>query len=76
LLRKGKSILGFAPDTAASISRERTYSARLFAATPFTPMFLDHWELMLLPAAHDANLLIAHLDHEHFTGDIVAEIRN
>jgi nucleoside 2-deoxyribosyltransferase len=38
-------------------------------------MFLDHWDLALQPAAHEANLLIERLDYEHFTGDIVSEIR-
>jgi hypothetical protein len=66
----------YAPAIAASISRGHTYSKRLFATMPFKTSFLDHWELALQPAAHEANLLIERLDHEHFTGDIVAEIKN
>lgn len=49
---------------------------RLFAAMPFSNDYLDHWELAFQPAAHEHNLLIERLDDEHFTGDIVEEIRN
>jgi hypothetical protein len=74
--RSDKSTQGFAPTLAASISRGHTYSKRLFAAMPFKPAFLDHWDLALQPAAHEANLLIERLDYENFTGEIVSEIRN
>jgi hypothetical protein len=48
----------------------------VFAAMPFKPTFLDHWELALQQAAHEANLLIERLDYEHFTGEIISEIKN
>ncbi len=65
----------FSPQSASSISRGGTYSKRLFASLPFKKEFLDHWEYAIQPAAHDAELVIERLDHEHFVGDIVAEIR-
>jgi hypothetical protein len=67
---------GFVPYLAESISHGYTFSKRLFAAMPFKPSFLDHWELALQPAAHEANLLIERLDYEHFTGEILSEIKN
>jgi hypothetical protein len=61
--------------TAEAISNGGRYNRRLFAALPFKDEFLDHWELALQPAAHENRFVIERLDHEHFTGDIVAEIR-
>jgi hypothetical protein len=66
----------YVPNVAETISHNRTYAKRLFASMPFSPNFLDHWELALQPAAHENNLLIERLDHESFIGEIVAEIRN
>ena len=43
---------------------------------PFKTSFLDHWEFALEPAAHANNMIIERLDHEHFVGEILAEIRN
>jgi nucleoside 2-deoxyribosyltransferase len=44
---------------------------------PFSDDYLDQWELAMQPAAHDNQVIIERLDHgQHFTGDIVAEIRN
>lgn len=66
----------FSPKSATSISRGGTYSKRLFASLPFKSAFLDHWEYAIQPATHEAELVIERLDHEHFTGDIVTEIRD
>lgn len=63
-------------EVAVSISDSGQYSKRLFAAMPFSKAFDDHWDYALQPAAHTNGLLIERLDHEAFTGDIVAEIRN
>jgi hypothetical protein len=63
------------PRLAAAISSSGKYDNRLFAAMPFKDEFLDHWELALQPAAHENELLIERLDHDHFVGDVVAEIR-
>lgn len=65
----------FTPDTARAISSEGTYDRRLFAAMPFKERFLDHWEYALQPAAHANNVVIERLDHEHFVGEILTEIR-
>lgn len=68
--------IGAATPTATSdISNQGTYSKRLFAAIPFATKFLDHWQFALEPAAHANQLVIERLDHEQFTGDILAEIR-
>jgi hypothetical protein len=53
----------YVPGVAKTISHNRTYTKRLFAAMPFSPNFLDHWELALIPAAHENNILIERLDH-------------
>ena len=65
----------FSPAAATAISSGGTYERRLFAAMPFNDDFLDHWELAIQPAAHENNVVIERLDHAHFTGEIVAEIR-
>lgn len=65
----------FSQAAAAAVSSNGTYSKRLFAAMPFNESFLDQWELAMQPAAHDNSVVIERLDHTHFTGDIVSEIR-
>jgi hypothetical protein len=42
---------------------------------PFAEKFLDHLDYALAPAAHSNQLLLERLDYEHFTGDIVDEIK-
>jgi hypothetical protein len=66
----------FDTEVAQSISDGGSYQKRLFAAIPFGDEYMDHWELALQPAAHENGFVIERLDHESFTGDIVAEIRN
>ncbi len=66
----------FSPEAAKAISSSGTYERRLFAAMPFGRDYLDHWDLVFQPAAHENKLVIERLDHEVFTGDIVSEIRN
>ncbi len=66
---------GFSPEAAQAISSDRTYEKRLFAAMPFKETFLDHWEFAIQPAAHANQVLIERLDHEHFLGEIISEIR-
>ncbi|MGE3251431.1 MAG: hypothetical protein AB7L26_14435 [Hyphomonadaceae bacterium] len=61
---------------AAEISQGRTYTKRLFAALPFKDDFRDHWDLAIQPASHECGYICERLDHEVFTGDIVAEIKN
>lgn len=65
----------FTPEAAKAISSDGTYQKRLFAAMPFHRDYLDLWELAIQPAAHENGMPIERLDHEHFTGEIVSEIR-
>lgn len=65
----------FSPAAAKAVSSNGTYERRLFAAMPFSDTYLDHWELAIQPAAHENNVIIERLDHTHFTGEIVSEIR-
>ncbi|WP_135213167.1 hypothetical protein [Vitreimonas flagellata] len=66
----------FNGSVAAEISQGRTYTKRLFAALPFKDDFRDHWDLAIQPASHECGYICERLDHEIFTGDIVAEIKN
>lgn len=65
----------FSPEAARAISSAGTYEKRLFAAMPFGEKYLDHWEFALEPAAHKNKVVIERLDHEHFVGEILTEIR-
>lgn len=65
----------FSEPLAVEISQGRTYSKRLFAALPFKDDFRDHWDLAIQPASHECGYICERMDHEVFTGDIVAEIK-
>lgn len=67
--------LEFDRDLGERLSDGGAYRKRIFTAMPFAKKFLDHWEFALQPAGHSLNLLMERLDHEYFTGDIVAEIK-
>lgn len=74
-LRRPTASGRFSPQAAREISSSGTYEKRLFAAMPFGEKYLDHWEFALEPAAHKNKVVIERLDHEHFVGEILSEIR-
>ena len=47
----------------------------VFAAMPFAPKFEDTYLAAMVPAAQDLGLECYRVDYDHFTGDIVAHIR-
>jgi hypothetical protein len=48
---------------------------RLFVAMPFADEFFDEYEIGFCEAAKASNFLCERLDLEHYTGDVVAEIK-
>ncbi|MGE0629467.1 MAG: hypothetical protein AB7O43_16765 [Hyphomicrobiaceae bacterium] len=48
---------------------------RLFIAMPFADEFFDEYEIGFCEAAKSCNFVCERLDLEHFTGDVVAEIK-
>jgi hypothetical protein len=48
---------------------------RLFVAMPFAEQFFDEYDIGFCEAAKASNYLCERLDLEHFTGDIVSEIK-
>lgn len=48
---------------------------RLFVAMPFADEFIDEFEIGFREAAKESDFICERLDVEHFTGDIMAEIK-
>jgi hypothetical protein len=48
---------------------------RLFVAMPFADEFFDEYEIGFCEAAKASNFLCERLDLEHFTGDVISEIK-
>jgi len=48
---------------------------RLFVAMPFTEEFFDEYEIGFCEAAKASDFICERLDLEHFTGDVVSEIK-
>ncbi len=48
---------------------------RLFVAMPFSDTYFDEYEIGFCEAARSCNFLCERLDLEHFTGDMVGEIK-
>ncbi len=48
---------------------------RLFVAMPFTDAFFDEFEIGFCEAARTCSFICERLDLEHFTGDVVSEIK-
>jgi hypothetical protein len=48
---------------------------RLFVAMPFADKFVDEYEIGFCEAAKASSFVCERLDLEHFTGDVVAEIK-
>ena len=48
---------------------------KLFAAMPFAPIYDDTFEVAMKPAAIELGMDCVRVDHQRFTGDVVAEIK-
>jgi hypothetical protein len=69
------STLARVPEITRREHSVRSVDRLIFAAMPFQPAFEDVYFLGMAPASEDNGATCVRIDHEHFVGDVVAEIK-